>query len=65
MVNSNIVIMNKIKEIMKIEAITKKAEALYNAINKAIEDEELKTGGPKIILTAIGIGYHNLTKTLI
>ena len=28
---------------MKIEAITKKAEALYNVINKAIEDDELKT----------------------
>ena len=29
------------------------------------DDEELKTGCPKILLTAVGIGYHNLTKTLI
>jgi hypothetical protein len=29
------------------------------------EDDELKTGSEKILLTAVGIGYHNLTKTLI
>ncbi|CAF5206802.1 unnamed protein product [Rotaria magnacalcarata] len=29
------------------------------------DDGELKTGSPKILLTAVGIGYHNLTKTLI
>ena len=29
------------------------------------ETEELKTGSSKLLLTAVGIGYHNLTKTLI
>jgi len=29
------------------------------------ENEELRTGSPKVLLTAVGIGYHNLTKTLI
>ena len=29
------------------------------------EDEEIQTGCPKILITAVGIGYHNLTKTLI
>ena len=32
---------------------------------KSETDEELKTGSQKILLTAVGIGYHNLTKTLI
>ena len=29
------------------------------------DDEQLKTGSEKLLLTAVGIGYHNLTKTLI
>ena len=29
------------------------------------DDEQLKTGASKILLTAVGIGYHNITKTLI
>ena len=28
-------------------------------------DDELRTGGSKLLVTAVGIGYHNLTKTLI
>jgi hypothetical protein len=33
--------------------------------NESDDDEELKTGSPKLLITAVGIGYHNLTKTLI
>ena len=29
------------------------------------DDNELRTGSSKILLTAVGIGYHNLTKTLV
>ena len=29
------------------------------------DDNELRTGSSKLLLTAVGIGYHNLTKTLI
>jgi hypothetical protein len=29
------------------------------------DGDELRTGGAKILLTAVGIGYHNLTKTLV
>ncbi len=32
---------------------------------KSESNEELKIGSSKILLTAVGIGYHNLTKTLI
>ena len=28
-------------------------------------EDELRTGGSKLLVTAVGIGYHNLTKTLI
>ena len=29
------------------------------------DDEQLRTGSSKLLLTAVGIGYHNLTKTLV
>ncbi len=32
---------------------------------KSESNEELKIGSSKILLTAVGIGYQNLTKTLI
>ncbi|UJR22454.1 hypothetical protein I4U23_025512 [Adineta vaga] len=40
-------------------------EEEINESDEEKDDDELKTGSSKILLTAIGIGYHNLTKTLI
>jgi hypothetical protein len=47
------------------EKINDKMDESDEEKNESDEDEELKTGCPKILLTAVGIGYHNLTKTLI
>ena len=29
---------------------------------KSVEEEDLKTGGDKIVLTCVGAGYRNLSK---
>jgi hypothetical protein len=47
----------------KIENTKELPEKIHDKMDES--DEELKTGCPKILLTAVGIGYHNLTKTLI
>ena len=59
--------------VFKIENVTKsfieKTENMENETDEEKLDsdyeDELQTGSPKIFLTAVGIGYHNLTKTLI
>ncbi len=47
------------------ELPSNETEKMEDEIDEPGEDDELKTGSPKVLLTAIGIGYHNLTKTLI
>ncbi len=47
------------------ELPSNETEKMEDEMDEPDEDDELKTGSPKVLLTAIGIGYHNLTKTLI
>jgi hypothetical protein len=59
-----------LKQFFKIMFKIENAKELPTNVNESDEekddsDEEIRTGCPKILITAVGIGYHNLTKTLI
>jgi len=63
-----------LKQFFKIMFKIENAKELPTNVNEKMDesdeekddlDEEIQTGCPKILITAVGIGYHNLTKTLI
>jgi hypothetical protein len=61
-----------LKQFFKIMFKIENAKELPTNVNEKMdesdeekEDEEIRTGCPKILITAVGIGYHNLTKTII